>query len=100
MTNYNIEVELDHRFGTPLEAIFEVNRPFLFLIEDITSDTIAFVGKVTNPLSQGSPIVSIPLTNILNQTQTHTQIKRNYAIYKLEILFIIYKPHRRKILKV
>ncbi|VVC24384.1 Serpin domain,Serpin, conserved site [Cinara cedri] len=63
------EVDLDSRFGTPIEAVFEVKRPFLFLIEDITSDTIAFVGKVTNPLSHGSPIVSIPQTNTPNQTQ-------------------------------
>ncbi|CAI6364777.1 unnamed protein product [Macrosiphum euphorbiae] len=54
------EVELDHRFGEPIEAYFEVNRPFLFMIEDITMNTIVFVGQVTNPLSQGSPVVSIP----------------------------------------
>lgn len=33
------------------------------MIEDITMDTIVFVGQVTNPVSQGSPIVSIPVAN-------------------------------------
>ncbi|VVC42209.1 Hypothetical protein CINCED_3A003883 [Cinara cedri] len=57
------EVELDHRIGISVEDIFEVNRPFLFLIEDITMDTIVFVGKVTNPLSRGPTTVPIPLNN-------------------------------------
>lgn len=33
------------------------------MIEDITMDTIVFVGQVMNPLSQGSPEVSIPTVN-------------------------------------
>lgn len=57
------EVDLDHRFGVSIEAYFEVNRPFLFMIEDITMDTIVFVGQVINPLSQGVPVVSIPIVN-------------------------------------
>ncbi|XP_022170552.1 uncharacterized protein LOC111033912 [Myzus persicae] len=57
------EVDLDHRFGGSIDAVFEVDRPFLFMIEDITMDTIVFVGQVMNPLSQGSPVVSIPPVN-------------------------------------
>lgn len=45
------------------------------MIEDIIMDTIVFVGQVTNPLSQGSPIVSIPMV-----TSTSPSIKRNYSI--------------------
>lgn len=33
------------------------------MIEDITMDTIVFVGQVMNPLSQGSPVVTIPTAN-------------------------------------
>ncbi|XP_050443090.1 uncharacterized protein LOC126847092 [Adelges cooleyi] len=55
------EVDLDHRFGVSVEAEFQVNRPFLFMIEDITTDTIVFVGQVVNPLSKGSPVVTIPV---------------------------------------
>ncbi|XP_060838145.1 uncharacterized protein LOC132920091 [Rhopalosiphum padi] len=67
------EAELDHRFGVTIEASFEVNRPFLFMIEDITMDTIIFVGQVMNPLSQGLSVVSIPIVN--TPTQTPTPIK-------------------------
>jgi len=41
------------------------------MIEDITMDTIVFVGQVINPLSQGVPVVSIPIVN------TPTPIKCN-----------------------
>jgi len=44
------------------------------MIEDITMDTIVFVGQVMNPLSQGVPVVSIPIVN------TPTPIKCNVII--------------------
>lgn len=44
------------------------------MIEDITMDTIVFVGQVMNPLSQGVPVVSIPIVN------TPTPIKCNIII--------------------
>lgn len=46
------------------------------MIEDIKMDTIVFVGQVTNPLSQGLPIVSIPMVT----TNTSPSIKRNCII--------------------
>lgn len=68
---------MGNRFGgTKFESAFEVNKPFLFMIEDITMNTIVFVGQVTNPLSQGMPIVSIPVVNIPAQT------KRKYTFNK------------------
>lgn len=75
---YIIEVELDHRFGEPIEVYFEVTRPFLFMIEDITMDTIVFVGQVMNPLSQGSPVVSIP------PVKTKTPMKCKFIIYNFK----------------
>lgn len=67
--------ELGNRFGgMKYESTFEVNRPFLFMIEDITMNTILFVGQVTNPHSQGIPIVSIPIDN------SPTQTKRKYIV--------------------
>lgn len=42
------------------------------MIQDIITDTIVFVGQVTNPLSHGAPVVSIPIVN------TPIQKKRNY----------------------
>ncbi|VVC44583.1 Serpin domain,Serpin, conserved site [Cinara cedri] len=71
------EVDLDHRFGTSVEAVFEVNRPFLFVIEDISMHTIIFVGKVTNPLSRGSTVVSIPLINTSNSTTIKPVVENN-----------------------
>lgn len=43
------------------------------MIQDIITDTIIFVGQVTNPLSNGAPVVSIPIVN------APTQLKRNYS---------------------
>lgn len=48
------------------------------MIEDITMDTIVFVGQVTNPVSQGSPIVSIPAAN-------SPTIKRNVQFKNITI---------------
>jgi len=44
------------------------------MIEDITMNTIVFVGQVMNPLSQGSPEVSIP------PVKTKTPIKCKFII--------------------
>ncbi|XP_050519956.1 uncharacterized protein LOC126893625 [Daktulosphaira vitifoliae] len=55
------EVELDTRFGSSVEAEFQVTKPFLFMIYDTKADTVVFVGQVVNPLSKGSPIVTIPI---------------------------------------
>lgn len=40
-------VNLVNKFGGDL--IFNANRPFLFLLEDETSGTLLFSGKVNNP---------------------------------------------------
>lgn len=48
------------------------------MIEDITMDTIVFVGQVMNPLSQGSPVVSIPPVN------TPTPIKCKFITLNLK----------------
>lgn len=66
-----LEVDVDNRFGGSVDVDFEVTRPFLFMIQDITMDTIIFVGKVTNPLSHGAPVVTIPIVD------TPSQMKRN-----------------------
>jgi hypothetical protein len=52
------------------------------MIEDITMDTIVFVGQVVNPLSQGLSVVSIPIVNTPTQTptQTPTPIKCKFII--------------------
>jgi len=47
------------------------------MIEDITMDTIVFVGQVMNPLLQGSPVVTIPIVN------TPIPIKRKFKILYL-----------------
>lgn len=39
------------------------------MIEDITMNTIAFVGQVLNPLSKGVPLVSIPIMNAQSSTK-------------------------------
>lgn len=66
------------------------------MIEDITMDTIVFVGQVMNPLSQGSPVVTIPMANtpnpikckfiILNLKNDHLQffslIRRDLRLLK------------------
>lgn len=44
------------------------------MIEDITMNTIVFVGQVMNPLLQGSPVVSSPPVN------TQTPIKCKFII--------------------
>lgn len=41
------QVSLVNKFGGDYEFI--ANRPFLFLIEDETTGTLIFSGKVTNP---------------------------------------------------
>lgn len=51
------------------------------MIQDITKDTIIFVGQVTNPLLQGPPIVSIPVVN------SSTPIKQNGIISKCLITY-------------
>jgi len=48
------------------------------MIEDITMNTIVFVGQVTNPLSQGSPVVSIP------PVKSKTPIKCKFIILNLK----------------
>lgn len=65
---------IDHRiaFGKP-EVVFEINKPFLFMIQDLKMNTIVFVGQVKNPLSQDMPEVSVPVVN------TQNPIKRNYC---------------------
>lgn len=68
-----IEATLDNRFGESLEH-FEVNRPFLFMLEDINTQTMVFVGQVINPFIPESPEVSNPLT------PSPVSIKRNCKI--------------------
>jgi len=79
-------VDVDNRFGGSVDVDFEVNRPFLFMIQDITMDTIIFVGKVTNPLSHGAPVVSIPIVD------TPSQMKRNYTFKNAKSFIYIYGP--------
>lgn len=68
-------MDVDNRFGGSVDVNFEVTRPFLFMIQDITMDTIIFVGQVTNPLSHGAPVVSIPIVNTPSQTKRMCELK-------------------------
>lgn len=43
------EVVISNKFGGGTSAEFIANRPFLFLIEDETTGTILFAGKVCDP---------------------------------------------------
>lgn len=61
------------------------------MIEDITMDTIVFVGQVTNPVSQGSPIVSIPVANpptVKRNVQLNATI--HYLFLSKGLLFLAY----------
>ena len=42
-------VVLVNKFGGDTLREFHANRPFIFLIEDETTGTVLFSGKVTNP---------------------------------------------------
>lgn len=67
---------IDHRIGAGKpEVIFEVNRPFLFMIQDLKMNTIVFVGQVKNPLSEGLPAVSVPAVN------TQDRLNRNLLLF-------------------
>uniref|UniRef100_A0A6M2DSG5 Putative serpin n=1 Tax=Xenopsylla cheopis TaxID=163159 RepID=A0A6M2DSG5_XENCH len=44
------EVVLTNKFGNDREVSFRATRPFMFFIQDETSGTILFIGKVLNPL--------------------------------------------------
>lgn len=70
---YIIEAAVGNRFGESIEH-FEVNRPFLFMLEDIKMQTIVFVGQVMDPFISESPEVSNPLNH------TSVSMKRNYII--------------------
>lgn len=43
------EVMIVNKFGGDMTTEFIANRPFLFFIEDETTGTILFSGKVTSP---------------------------------------------------
>lgn len=43
------EVVLVNKFGGDTRRDFIANRPFVFIIEDETTGTLLFAGKVTNP---------------------------------------------------
>lgn len=43
------EILLENKFGGDTMVDVIVNRPFMFVIEDESSGTVLFTGKVTNP---------------------------------------------------
>lgn len=43
------EIQLTNKFGGDNTAQFIANRPFVFVIEDETTGTLLFTGKVTDP---------------------------------------------------
>lgn len=43
------EIVLINKFGGDTTEDVVVNRPFMFVIEDESSGTVLFTGKVTNP---------------------------------------------------
>lgn len=66
-------VELVNKFGMHTVP-FNVSRPFLFFIEDETTNTVIFIGKVVNPVAPGKPIVSgsVPVTTTASPTTPET----------------------------
>jgi hypothetical protein len=71
---YIIEAAVGNRFGESVEH-FEVNRPFLFMLEDIKMQTIVFVGQVMNPFISGLPEVSNSLTHTPDSMKRNCHIK-------------------------
>lgn len=73
-----VEADIGNRFGESIEN-FVVDRPFLFMLEDINTQTIVFVGQVINPFMSKEPEVFNPLTH------SPDSIKRNCKIYVIKI---------------
>jgi len=42
-------VQIDRTAYGDKEIIMQVNRPFIFIIREINSDAILFIGKITEP---------------------------------------------------
>ncbi|CAH1403068.1 unnamed protein product [Nezara viridula] len=66
-------IELVNKFGMHT-LTFNVSRPFIFFIEDETTNTVIFIGKVVNPVAPGKPIVSasVPVTTTASPPTTET----------------------------
>ncbi|BES93112.1 Serine protease inhibitor (serpin) [Nesidiocoris tenuis] len=50
-------VDITSKFGDHI-VDFEATHPFIFYIEDETTDTVVFIAKVVDPSGSGKPIVS------------------------------------------
>ncbi|XP_015597657.1 uncharacterized protein LOC107268913 [Cephus cinctus] len=83
------EIQVVNKFG---EQSFHANHPFLFFIEDETTGTIVFVGKVTNPLEMNGHLdVSAP--NLPNRfgdstsgSQGVTSAEERYNFFNIELI--------------
>ncbi|XP_066906144.1 serine protease inhibitor 2 [Halyomorpha halys] len=88
-------VELVNKFGMHT-VIFNVSRPFLFFIEDETTNTVVFIGKVVNPVAPGKPIVSgaVPVRTLTKPLTTKTpETSQPTSTLKQEIITTTVTPN-------
>ncbi|XP_058178451.1 uncharacterized protein LOC131294420 [Anopheles ziemanni] len=69
------EIQLVSKFGyDDLPIVFNVSRPFLFYIHDQETDTILFLGKVTNPSTDSYRNVCVVSASLAFIHQNHSPL--------------------------